>query len=109
MDYVGPPPARPERPARRPTNHILHLLLSIVTAGFWLIIWAIAAQQTAGINHQAERGVRRLATAVRDGLSYASPATCVAQPEQPTGSRQLGGADCDRGRRQGFLAGSAEQ
>jgi hypothetical protein len=55
MEYVGPPPARPEPPLPRQTNHILHLLLSIITAGFWLIIWAIAAQQTAGLNHQAER------------------------------------------------------
>lgn len=22
-------------------NHILHLILSVITAGFWLIIWAI--------------------------------------------------------------------
>lgn len=25
------------------TNHILHLLLSIITGGLWLVIWAIAA------------------------------------------------------------------
>jgi hypothetical protein len=58
MEYVGPPPVRPESPARQQTNHILHLLLSIVTAGFWIIIWAIAAQQTAALNHQAEREYR---------------------------------------------------
>ncbi|HLU55795.1 MAG TPA: hypothetical protein VKZ81_10060 [Pseudonocardia sp.] len=54
MEYVGPPPVRPEPPRPRQTNHILHLLLSILTAGFWLVIWGIAAQQTAGINHQAQ-------------------------------------------------------
>lgn len=25
------------------TNHILHLLLSIITAGIWVIIWILAA------------------------------------------------------------------
>lgn len=25
------------------TNHLLHLLLSVVTAGLWLIVWAILA------------------------------------------------------------------
>lgn len=54
MEYVGPPPVRPEPSRPRQTNHILHLLLSILTAGFWLVIWGIAAQQTAGINHQAQ-------------------------------------------------------
>ena len=27
----------------KPPNHILHLLLTVFTCGFWLLIWAIAA------------------------------------------------------------------
>lgn len=28
----------------KPVNHILHLILSIVTAGLWLIVWFLVAQ-----------------------------------------------------------------
>lgn len=30
------------------TNHILHLLLSLVTAGFWLIIWFCCSVKFGG-------------------------------------------------------------
>ena len=32
--------------ANTKTNHILHLLLSIVTMGFWVIIWILATIDT---------------------------------------------------------------
>jgi len=28
---------------RKGTNHILHLLLSIITFGFWIIVWILAS------------------------------------------------------------------
>lgn len=34
-----------ERPG---TNHILHLLLSIVTAGLWLIVWILTSVKFGG-------------------------------------------------------------
>jgi len=34
-----------ERPG---TNHILHLLLTIFTAGFWLIIWILSSIRFGG-------------------------------------------------------------
>jgi hypothetical protein len=33
---------------RKGTNHILHLLLSIVTVGIWLIIWALTSVKFGG-------------------------------------------------------------
>ena len=37
------------RPVMRPgTNHILHLILSIVTAGIWVIVWILAAVKIGG-------------------------------------------------------------
>lgn len=34
---------------RRPgTNHVLHLLLSIVTVGIWLIVWVLTAIKIGG-------------------------------------------------------------
>lgn len=33
---------------RKGTNHILHLLMSIITLGFWLIIWIGVAVKFGG-------------------------------------------------------------
>jgi len=33
---------------RKGTNHVLHLLLSIVTAGFWIIIWILCSIKIGG-------------------------------------------------------------
>jgi hypothetical protein len=33
---------------RQTPNHVLHLLLSVVTAGFWLPVWLLAAIWAAG-------------------------------------------------------------
>jgi hypothetical protein len=33
---------------RKGTNHILHLLLTVLTAGFWLIIWIGSSIKAGG-------------------------------------------------------------
>lgn len=33
---------------RKTANHILHLILTILTAGFWLIIWVLVAIRIGG-------------------------------------------------------------
>lgn len=33
---------------RRGTNHLLHLLLTIVTGGLWLIVWILAVPKFGG-------------------------------------------------------------
>ena len=33
---------------RKGTNHILHLLLSLLTGGIWLIIWLLSAIKVGG-------------------------------------------------------------
>ena len=33
---------------RKTANHILHLLLSVFTMGFWLVIWLLVAIQIGG-------------------------------------------------------------
>jgi len=35
----------------RKTSHILHLLLSVITAGLWIPVWLLV-----GINNSIERG-----------------------------------------------------
>ena len=48
----------------KPTNHVLHLLLSVFTLGLWLIVWLIVGGQT----------FRRLVLNVaRDGEITANP------------------------------------
>ncbi len=32
------------------TNHILHLLLSILTAGFWIPVWILVSLSSSGIS-----------------------------------------------------------
>lgn len=38
------------------TNHILHLLLSIITAGFWVPIWILVALNNASKRSALEGG-----------------------------------------------------
>lgn len=33
---------------RASTNHILHLLLTLVTFGFWIIVWLLASVRIGG-------------------------------------------------------------
>ena len=33
---------------REGTNHVLHLILSVLTAGLWIIIWILAAIKIGG-------------------------------------------------------------
>lgn len=33
---------------RASTNHILHLLLSILTAGIWIVVWLLASVRIGG-------------------------------------------------------------
>lgn len=34
-----PPPVPPIQPTYSSCNHVLHLILSVLTLGFWLLIW----------------------------------------------------------------------
>lgn len=37
------------RPVSRPsTNHILHLLLSIITCGLWIVVWILTSIKIGG-------------------------------------------------------------
>lgn len=53
-NYVGPPPARPEPPRDEQPAHILHLLLSIITGGIWILVWVLVGVN-ANANNRAMR------------------------------------------------------
>lgn len=42
------------------TSHILHLLLSLVTGGLWLIVWVVVAISNASKRSQIDRQLGRM-------------------------------------------------
>ncbi len=58
-DPTGPPRVSDAQVAvllsqKKQTNHILHLLLSIVTGGLWLIVWFVVADGNRRHNRQID-------------------------------------------------------
>lgn len=47
------------------TNHILHLLLSLITAGFWIPVWFLVALSNANERMKARGRIRKIE---RNGL-----------------------------------------
>ena len=44
---------------KKMTSHVLHLLLSVVTAGLWLIVWAICGLSNSIENRRIDRLIER--------------------------------------------------
>jgi hypothetical protein len=42
------------------TNHLLHLVLSIITAGFWVPVWLLVTISNANERQKAERRIRKM-------------------------------------------------
>lgn len=45
---------------KKSTSHVLHLILSIVTAGFWIPVWVIVALSNSIENARIDRKVGKL-------------------------------------------------
>lgn len=45
---------------KRKTNHILHLLLSIFTAGFWIIAWVLIGMNNSMHNGAIDKKMNRI-------------------------------------------------
>ena len=58
---------------KKQTNHILHLLLSVVTGGLWLIVWFLVAMDNGSRNKRIDQKVRgeALAPAPRPSTPFA--------------------------------------
>lgn len=50
-----PPPVPPVEPVYVATNHVLHLLLSLVTCGAWLVVWPFVAIANSNANATKRR------------------------------------------------------
>ena len=44
---------------KKKTNHVLHLLLSFITAGIWLLIWLLVAASNGSENKKIDRMVAK--------------------------------------------------
>lgn len=42
------------------TSHLLHLVLSIITAGFWIPVWLLVTISNANERQKAERRIRNM-------------------------------------------------
>lgn len=42
---------------KKQTSHILHLLLSIITGGLWLIVWLLVASSNSSHNKRIEKRI----------------------------------------------------
>ncbi|PBP60211.1 hypothetical protein CCL19_22715 [Pseudomonas syringae] len=54
---------------KKKTNHILHLLLCIPTAGFWLIAWVLIGMQNSMHNSSIDRKMNRIVNHKIEGRS----------------------------------------
>lgn len=45
---------------KKKTSHVLHLLLSVLTGGFWLIIWACCAAANASQNSKIDKEIEQV-------------------------------------------------
>lgn len=52
--------------AKTNTNHILHLLLSMITVGFWLIVWFVIANSNARRRVKLEKLISESKSALID-------------------------------------------
>ncbi|MGI8313349.1 hypothetical protein [Saccharopolyspora hattusasensis] len=50
----SPAPIPPIAPMPRECNHTLHLILSLVTCGFWLFVWPFVAFSVSSKNKSAQ-------------------------------------------------------
>lgn len=45
---------------KKKTMHILHLILSVLTGGVWLLVWWICALSNSWENHKIDKQIEKL-------------------------------------------------
>lgn len=45
---------------KKKTNHVLHLLLSLITAGMWIPIWILVAVSNSLENIRIDRKIKKM-------------------------------------------------
>lgn len=54
---------------KRSTSHILHLILSLLTFGVWVIVWVIVASNNSSYNRRIDAEMGRIMSYKEQGLS----------------------------------------
>lgn len=54
---------------KKATNHIFHLILSVLTGGLWLIVWLIAASNNSSHNKKIDDQINQIMQYKTQGLS----------------------------------------
>lgn len=54
---------------KRSTNHILHLILTLLTFGVWVIVWLIVASNNSSYNSRLDAEMGRIISYKEKGLS----------------------------------------
>ena len=49
---------------KKQTSHILHLLLSVITGGFWLIIWLLCGIANSSHNSKIDKQIEQVNAAI---------------------------------------------
>ena len=47
---------------KKKTSHVLHLLLSVITGGVWLIMWALCSIANASQNSKIDKEIEQVQT-----------------------------------------------
>lgn len=45
---------------KKKTSHVFHLLMSVLTMGFWLVIWWLCAMDNAWENSKIDKQINQL-------------------------------------------------
>ncbi|UZA79520.1 hypothetical protein EZZ79_11150 [Pseudomonas syringae] len=70
---------------KKKTNHILHLLLCIPTAGFWLIAWVLIGMQNSMHNSSIDRKMNRIVDHKIEGSSDVETYRAIRAEDQLKG------------------------
>lgn len=59
MSHLTPPPMLPVPPVYASTNHTLHLIISVLTCGLWLLVWPFVVLAVNASNRSKKSAYER--------------------------------------------------
>jgi hypothetical protein len=45
--------------AKKNTSHLLHIILSVITVGFWVVVWIVVALSNSNENAKIDRKIKK--------------------------------------------------
>ncbi|KMM91304.1 hypothetical protein [Pseudomonas lundensis] len=56
-------------PQKKKTNHILHVIMTVLTGGLWLLVWGIAMRSNDSHNKKLDKQINQIMHYKTKGLS----------------------------------------